>query len=86
MILFYRRGDFCFLVNLNPIRSFTDYGLPVVEGEFELILNTDSRKYDGFGRVGDKLTLVSERGADRTQGLKIYLPSRTGMVFRKTSK
>ncbi|MCP4750181.1 MAG: 1,4-alpha-glucan-branching enzyme [Proteobacteria bacterium] len=85
-IIFYRRGGFFYLVNLNPARSFTDYGLPVTEGEYRLVLNTDSGKYDGLGRIEDELTLAPEIRADGTLMIAVDIPSRTGMVFRKSAK
>ncbi len=84
--VFYRRGDYFYLINLNPTSSFPDYSLPVTDGEYRLILNTDSAKYDGFDRVPDELTLASERCEDGVQRITLYIPSRTGMVFRKTGK
>jgi len=81
-VLFYHRGDLYYLINLNPHQSFTDYGIPVPEGRYELVMNTDSKRFDGFGRVKDNMILSSESGSDGVSRILPYLPTRTGLVFR----
>ncbi len=86
MVLCYRRGDLFYAVNLNPSESFEDYGFPAPEGTYELIINTDSEKYDGSGRVPDDLLLATITSRDGVHRLTPYLPSRTALVFRITDK
>jgi len=83
-VLCYARGELLFVFNLNPSRSFPDYGLPAAPGVYRLILNSDSREFNGFGRVPDELELtVSSRKGEPGQ-LTPYLPSRTALVFRRS--
>ncbi len=41
-ILAYRRENLVFVFNFSPVHSYTDYGLLVTPGEYEVILNTDA--------------------------------------------
>jgi 1,4-alpha-glucan branching enzyme len=84
-VLAYHRGLFLFVFNFNPTRSFTDYGIPLGPGKYQLILNTDSGRFGGHDRVDEDIpyyTLPSG-GITSQHYLKLYLPARTGMVFKK---
>ncbi|MDR2471984.1 MAG: alpha amylase C-terminal domain-containing protein, partial [Tannerella sp.] len=48
-ILAYRRGEMLFVFNFNPTRSFTDYGFLTPPGKYRIILNTDAKRFGGFG-------------------------------------
>ncbi|MFZ4456241.1 MAG: alpha amylase C-terminal domain-containing protein [Bacteroidales bacterium] len=86
-ILAYRRADLLFVFNFHPYRSFTDYGLLVPEGEYEIVLNSDDAQFGGFNRVDDNLkhfTLHDPLYASEKKGwLRLYIPSRMSMVLRK---
>jgi len=85
-IICIRRGDVFFVYNFHPSNSVTDYLIDVPTGDYELILNSDSKVYGGHGRIqeGQKFVTVTEKidKFERT-GVKVYLPSRTCMVLRK---
>ncbi len=85
--LAYRRADLLFVFNFSPDRSYTDYGLLVPEGEYEIVLNSDDAQYGGFNRVNDAqkhFTLHDPLYASEKKGwLRLYLPSRMAMVLRK---
>ncbi|MGC9352372.1 MAG: alpha amylase C-terminal domain-containing protein, partial [Mariniphaga sp.] len=84
-VLAYHRGLFFFVFNFNPNHSFTDYGIPLGPGKYQLILNTDSGRFGGHDRVDEDIpyyTLPSG-GITSQHYLKLYLPARTGMVFKK---
>ena len=87
-ILAYSRSDLLFVFNLSPTRSYTDYGFMVPEGRYNVILNTDSPHYGGFGFTDDTLNhftnydpLLEKEGKG---WLKLYLPARTGMVLKRS--
>ena len=86
-VLCYRRSDLIYAVNLNPSKSFTDYGIPVAPGTYRLVLNSDSGVYNGFSRVPDELELktAGQKSGDNAF-LPLYLPSRTALVFRRTGE
>jgi len=81
-VLVFERADLLFVFNFNPIQSFTDYGFEVPEGEYQVILNTDDKKFGGFHRNDDRLTHSSVMKGT-WQGLLMYLPSRSAMVLKK---
>ncbi len=86
-VVAYMRGEFLFVFNFHPTRSFTDYGIPV-KGKFRIILDTDDPDFGGFNRIDRNAVYLSIRKAERgiinaPVYLYLYLPSRTGLVFKK---
>lgn len=86
-VVAFMRGDFLFVFNFHPSRSFTDYGIPV-RGKFSIALDTDDTAFGGFNRVDRRAVYLSikkgERGTiNAPVYLYLYLPSRTGLVFKK---
>ncbi|MDR1742402.1 MAG: alpha amylase C-terminal domain-containing protein [Dysgonamonadaceae bacterium] len=84
-VLAYMRGDLLFVYNFHPSNSYSDYGILVPDGEYKVMLNTDSPKFGGFGLNDDSLrhfthfdALYSPKG-----WLKLYIPARTAMVLKK---
>lgn len=86
-ILVYSRGDLYFVFNFNPSQSFTDYEIPVEEGKYQIILNSDSPDYGGFGNIDDSKTYFARKSEglyeNTSMGLKLYIPSRTTMVLQR---
>ena len=89
-ILAFSRGDLIFIFNFSPNQSFVDYGLLAPEGEYEIILDSDSIEFGGYGHIDtsihhftteDKLYKPCGKG-----WLKLYLPARTAQVLRKVPK
>lgn len=84
-VLAYGRDDLLFVFNFHPYNSFTDYGMLVKPGEYEMILNTDSPKFGGFGLCDENIhhfTMPSTDDPDKGW-LKLYIPSRTAFVLRR---
>ena len=74
----FERGNLIFAVNLSPSTSIADYEFSVpVEGDYRLILSSDDLRFGGHGRTDNSLAYPTDDGR-----LKIYLPSRTVLVFR----
>ena len=85
-VLAYHRGLFLFVFNFNPTLSFTDYGIPLGPGKYEIVLNTDSGRFGGQDRVDEDIhyyTLPSGKKIDSQHYLKLYLPARTALVLKK---
>ena len=86
-ILAFSRKDLIFVFNFSPNRSFTDYGLLVPEGSYEIVLNTDAKNFGGNGLVDDTqvhFTQYDKLHARRKKGwLMLYLPARTAIVLKK---
>jgi 1,4-alpha-glucan branching enzyme len=85
-VLAYSRGNLLFVFNFNPSQSFTDYGIPMQAAKFEVVLNSDSGIYGGFDRIDERIkyyTLPAAPG-EQQHYLRLYLPSRTAIVFLKS--
>lgn len=86
-ILAYMRDNLLFVFNFNPTQSFTDYGMLVPEGEYKVILNTDEKRFGGFGLTDDEIHHFShfdELYRKENKGwLRIYIPAHTAVVLEK---
>ena len=86
-ILAFRRNGLIFVFNFSPDHSYTDFGILTGQGKYRVALNTDSPMYGGFGLINESIdyftgNLFSDRPMENIY-LKIYLPARCGVVFRK---
>jgi len=84
-VLAFSRGDYLFVFNFSPDRSYTDYGIPVSPGKYELVLCTDESAFGGFDRIDKSHMYYSQQlplDAKQHQ-LMLYLPARTGAVYKK---
>ncbi|WP_372931876.1 alpha amylase C-terminal domain-containing protein, partial [Mariniphaga sediminis] len=62
-----------------------DYGIPLGPGKYQVVLNTDSGRFGGHDHVDEDIpyyTLPSS-GLTSQHFLKLYLPARTALVFKK---
>ena len=86
-ILAYMRQDFVFVFNFNPVKSFTDYGFLTPEGKYEVILNTDDKRFGGNGLNDDTIEHFTQPDplyAKNKKGwLKLYIPARSALVLKK---
>lgn len=81
-VIVFKRGEFVFAFNFSPTESYPDYGVIAPAGDYEVALSSDAKKYGGYERVDETLTYHTMELADTNQ-LKIYLPARTVVVFRR---
>ena len=88
-VLAYMRKDLLFIYNFNPTNSYTDYGMLVPEGEYKVVLNTDEKRFGGFGLTNDSIHHFSnfdELYKKEHKGwLRIYIPAHTAVVLKKIS-
>ncbi len=84
-ILAFRRGDYLFVFNFHPSKSFTDYKIPVT-GRYIMVFDTDRKEFGGYDHIDRNMLYISSRapGEKLNSPLKIslYLPARTGIVFK----
>ena len=78
-VLIFRRKNYIFALDFNPSESFTGYAVEVPEGDWELELDSDEKRYDGFSRLKEGEVHHSDTG------ITMYLPSRCALVFRRKS-
>ena len=85
-ILAYMRRNLVFVFNFNPVKSFTDYGLLVPEGEYEVVLDTDATQFGGFGLSDDAVHHLTQYDAlyekEKKGWLKLYIPARTALILK----
>ncbi len=81
-VMAYGRGHYLFVVNLSPIRSFSDYGIIAPPGKYGIVLNSDNSRYGGFQRIDEELYHFTNLIYNENR-LKIYLPARTALILHK---
>ncbi len=77
-VLIFKRKDCIFAFNFHPELSFADYGFDAPEGEYELILDSDEKEFNGFSRLTNGERHVVQKGE-----MKLYLPVRCAFVLKK---
>ena len=86
-IMAFMRGDLLFVFNFSPTRSYTDYGFLVPTASYNVVLNTDSKDFGGFGNTDDTITHLTNYDPqyveDHKEWLKLYIPARSAMVLKK---
>jgi 1,4-alpha-glucan branching enzyme len=84
-VMAFEREDHVFVFNFNPFRSYTDYGIQVQPGRYRIVLNTDNTNYGGKGHVDESISYFAQVGIKLNDPhfLKMYIPSRTGIVFKR---
>lgn len=79
-LLAFGRGDFVFVFNFSPFRSYTDHSITVPPGSYQVVLDTDDPQFGGFGRLDH--ALVYHSGQEEPE-LKLYIPSLSSFVLKK---
>ena len=83
-ILVFERNNLIFIFNFSPFISYTDYGITLIKGTYEIVLNSDSSAYGGHNRINENLTYTSLKQGNNYQ-IKIYLPTHTALVLKKNT-
>lgn len=81
-VLIFSRGDLILAFNFNPVASFPDYNFIAPPGKYKELLDTDGRKFDGFGRIDKKVDHFTVYQEGEGNILSIYLPSRAALVLK----
>jgi 1,4-alpha-glucan branching enzyme len=87
MVIAYRKKDCIFLFNFHPMNSYASFQLPIHEtGSFQVALDTDEARFGGQARISHDIRYESGHLPDFPDfsGIRIYSPSRTAMVLKKT--
>jgi len=85
LVIAFERKGLLFVFNFHPVTSYTDYGVAVDAGKYIPLLCTDQAEFGGFNRFDTRMVhrTVVERSFGFKQNLKLYLPSRTGIVLER---
>ena len=89
-LLVFGRGDFVFVFNFSPFRSYTDHSITVPRGTYRVVLDTDSQEFGGFGRLDHSIAYPSDNDRQLSgpeqkglSELKLYIPSLSGIVLKR---
>jgi 1,4-alpha-glucan branching enzyme len=82
--LVYRRGPLVFVFNFHTTESYVGLRLPVPDPrDYRVVLNSDSRQFEGFGRVPE-FAVYPKQDVEmygRKQSIQLYLPARSVQVL-----
>ena len=85
-VLAFKRGDYVFVFNFNPYKSFSDYGILAPAGEYKVVLSTDNPDFGGYGNIDEKTSHFTHHdelyAPHGVEWLKLYLPARSAMVLK----
>lgn len=84
-VITFERGNLLWVFNFHSWKSFADYKVGTKHvGIHDIVLNTDNKKFGGFGRIDESCRHFSQPGrfANRDQFIKVYIPNRTALVFK----
>lgn len=81
LLAFERRG-YLFAFNFSSINSYTDLRINLSPGIYNHLIDTDMDKFGGFNRIKKGSKHFSMQDGDSNY-IKIYLPSRCGIVLKK---
>ena len=81
-VLAFSRGDYLLVFNFSPTNSYTDYGIPVQKGRYNIVLSTDEGRFDGFDR-NDMFFVFYTQREDNKEVVHLYLPSRSAMILKR---
>ena len=85
-IIAYARGDLLYVFNFHPTESPTDFFLhahTVGEGAFQAVFSTDDADFGGQERISKKYVYYAQNDPEHGLGFRIYIPSRTAIVFQR---
>lgn len=81
-LIAYSRGGELFVFNFHPSQSYENRFIPTPgPGVFQVVLSTDDKEFGGYDRISKIYQYHTEKDGNGTDGIRLYLPSRTGMVL-----
>jgi len=86
-VIVFERAGLVFCFNFHPDQSFSDYKVGVEEpGIYKIALDTDSAEFGGHARrdAAVESQTYPQPHNGRQNHMMVYLPARTGVVFKKT--
>ena len=81
-VLIFSRGEYLFVFNFSPDRSFNDYYFEVEAGKYTNVLSTESPEYDGLNRIDTSVEHFSQYKHEKNL-LSLYIPSRSATIYLK---
>lgn len=85
-VLAFERGGLLFVFNFSPTQSYSDYAIPVSQGEdYYVLFTSDDSRYGGFDRIDHAPKSAFVPGMTGNF-VRLYLPRRTCMVLCSRSR
>ena len=78
-VLIFTRGDYLFVFNFNPEKSFPDYVFDAPSGKYTMLLDTDNKNFDGLGRIDEKMEHFTRYVSPGRGQLSLYIPAGRGL-------
>ena len=86
-LMIYSIGKVLLAFNFHPWKSFEGYFVPTPEtGMYKVLLSTDAGEFGGTDRIDTAYRYEAKVWPDGRTGFLCYLPNRSAMVLKKTSK
>ncbi len=83
-VIVFSKGNYIFVFNFDPHRSFEGYFIPVAKtGKYKVVLTSDDAAFGGFARVDKAYKYTTQTLPDGREGFPLYLPARTATVLKK---
>ena len=85
-VIAFERGNLWIFFNFNNSKSFTDYGIEVMPGKYQLLLDSDCSKFGGENRLQQQQEYFTIPETDNNilkHELKLYLPSHSALILTK---
>ncbi|MCF7847417.1 MAG: alpha amylase C-terminal domain-containing protein [Kiritimatiellales bacterium] len=85
-VMAFEHNGLFFFFNFHPSNSYTDYGIEIPPGEYQLVLNTDEPRFGGYNRLEDDQRYATRKyrvGDLMHHQILLYLPSRCALVLAK---
>ncbi len=83
-VLAFERGNWLFIFNFHPNRSYTDYAIKTQPGRYAWALDTDQPEFGGHARLQPhQIHLTHPAENPKEKRLLLYLPARSALVLHK---
>ena len=87
-VLVFERNECLFVFNFHSQKSFQDYSVGTnLPGKYKILICTDEKEYGGYENISkkneDEYFTEKVEVDGREHSLKIYLPSRVAIIFKK---
>ncbi|MCD4695846.1 MAG: alpha amylase C-terminal domain-containing protein, partial [Bacteroidales bacterium] len=85
--IIFERNNLIFIFNFHTSHSIPNYEIRIPqEGNYKIILNSDSAEFGGHGRIDDSIEYPTyKKENDNSNYLKLYVTNRTALVLKKIS-
>ena len=81
-VLAFARAQCLFVFNFHPTRSFENYLVPADGGEYQLVLDSDAQRFNGFNRLLPDQHFFARPTDQGEKAISLYLPTRTALVIK----